>query len=146
MGGTLNAAELLLELSSLGVRLQARDDRPRYSPKSGVTAELSEQLKAHKVEVLALLRPVAAPMPARTELGLNSPKADANDRPAVIGDTSPNPAMTAEAAVAACRCGATAWRDVPIHGGQSIRRDCGGCGRFIDFPIWYGNDTLQNEM
>ena len=46
---------------------------------------------------------------------------------------------------AVCRCGATTSHDVPIHGGQSIRRDCGRCGRFIDFPIWHGKATLQNE-
>ena len=37
-----------------------------------------------------------------------------------------------------CRCGSTTWRDVPIHGGQSVRRDCGRCERFIAFPVWYG--------
>jgi hypothetical protein len=39
---------------------------------------------------------------------------------------------------AVCRCGSTKWRDVPIHGGRSIRRDCARCGRFIAFPLWYG--------
>ena len=49
-------------------------------------------------------------------------------------------------AKAVCRCGATTWRDVPIHGGQSIRRDCGQCGRFIDFPFWHGKATLHNAQ
>jgi hypothetical protein len=40
---------------------------------------------------------------------------------------------------AVCRCGSTQWRDVPIHGGRSIRRDCARCGRFIAFPLWYGH-------
>jgi hypothetical protein len=39
---------------------------------------------------------------------------------------------------AVCPCGSTQWRDVPIHGGRSIRRDCARCGRFIAFPLWYG--------
>jgi hypothetical protein len=39
---------------------------------------------------------------------------------------------------AVCPCGSTKWRDVPIHGGRSIRRDCARCGRFIAFPLWYG--------
>ncbi|MBX3426610.1 MAG: hypothetical protein KF688_13095 [Pirellulales bacterium] len=39
-------------------------------------------------------------------------------------------------ATAVCRCGSTAWRDVVIHGGQSVRRDCAICGRFANFPIW----------
>ena len=38
----------------------------------------------------------------------------------------------------ACRCGSATWRDVAIHDGQSVRRDCDGCGRFLDFPVWYG--------
>lgn len=37
------------------------------------------------------------------------------------------------------RCGPTDYRDVPIHGGRSVRRDCLHCGRFIDFPVWYGD-------
>ena len=47
--------------------------------------------------------------------------------------------------VPVCRCGSTTWRDVSIHEGQSVRRDCKRCGRFLDFPIWYGKNTLQNE-
>ena len=42
-------------------------------------------------------------------------------------------------------CGPIALRDVPIHGGQSLRRDCGRVGRFRDFPCWYGKDALQYE-
>ena len=41
-----------------------------------------------------------------------------------------------------CRhCGAHDQVDLPIHEGRSIRRDCGGCGRFIGFPKWYGTAT-----
>jgi hypothetical protein len=38
----------------------------------------------------------------------------------------------------ACVCGSTAWCDVPIHGGASVRRDCARCDRFLDHPVWYG--------
>lgn len=44
-----------------------------------------------------------------------------------------------------CRCGCDTWHDVPIHDGQSVRRDCAKCGRFIEFPIWYGKVGLQKE-
>jgi hypothetical protein len=37
------------------------------------------------------------------------------------------------------RCGSTSYRDVPIHGGRSTRRDCGRCGRFIGWPRWYAD-------
>jgi hypothetical protein len=54
----------------------------------------------------------------------------------------PEPEATNPASVV-CRCGSTKWTDTPIHGGQSIRRDCQRCGRFLEFPIWYGKDTRQ---
>lgn len=36
------------------------------------------------------------------------------------------------------KCGSTEFVDVPIHDGQSIRRDCAKCSRFLGFPMWYG--------
>jgi hypothetical protein len=46
---------------------------------------------------------------------------------------------------AVCRCGSTQWRDVPIHGGRSIRRDCARCGRFLGFPLWYGQPEGDDQ-
>ena len=37
-----------------------------------------------------------------------------------------------------CRCGSRHYVDVPIHNGESLRRDCAACRRFIGFPLWYG--------
>jgi hypothetical protein len=39
------------------------------------------------------------------------------------------------------KCLATEFRDLPIHGGQSVRRDCAMCGRFVAFPIWCGEPS-----
>lgn len=36
-----------------------------------------------------------------------------------------------------CGCGSDRWADVPIHRGASVRRECGKCGRFKDFVVWY---------
>jgi hypothetical protein len=36
-----------------------------------------------------------------------------------------------------CPCGSTRYVDTPIHGGQSLRRNCLQCGRFLGFPVWY---------
>jgi hypothetical protein len=36
------------------------------------------------------------------------------------------------------RCGSHETHDVLIHAGQSVRRDCARCGRFLEFPVWYG--------
>jgi len=37
-----------------------------------------------------------------------------------------------------CPCGSGTTVEIAIHGGQSTRRDCGRCGRFVDFAVWYG--------
>jgi len=43
------------------------------------------------------------------------------------------------AAAGACRCGRDdRWVQVPVHGGQSIRIDCGHCDRFGWFAVWHG--------
>jgi len=34
------------------------------------------------------------------------------------------------------RCGSTEFTDVPIHDGNSLRRDCAVCGRTAGFPKW----------
>jgi len=37
-------------------------------------------------------------------------------------------------------CGGTEHRDIPIHDGRSVRRDCARCGRLFNppWPVWYG--------
>ncbi len=35
-------------------------------------------------------------------------------------------------------CDSPEFTDMPIHGGQSLRRDCAKCGRYHGFPKWYG--------
>lgn len=120
----MSAAELLLNLGRAGIRLEADGDKLRYFPRSALSPELLGWMKAHKFELLALLRPApdaASALPAPTS---------------VAGTTLTKPV---------CRCGSTTWRDMPIHGGQSIRRDCSRCGRFLYFLVWYGKDALQNE-
>ena len=36
------------------------------------------------------------------------------------------------------RCGSIDFDDIPIHNGQSTRRDCAKCHRFMGWPKWYG--------
>ncbi|MBI2826536.1 MAG: hypothetical protein HYX69_17835 [Planctomycetia bacterium] len=92
------------------------------APQDALTPDLLDRLKAHKAALLAMLRPVPEAAPA-----LPVPTRDAPARPVK----------------AVCRCGSTTWQDVPIHGGRSVRRDCGRCGRFSAFTIWYG--TILDE-
>jgi hypothetical protein len=119
-------AELLRECDARGIRLLAADGGALTvdAPKTALTPDLLALLKAQKVGLLRLLRSrrldeaLAAPLTAQE------------------GETKPTKPI--------CRCGSTTWRDVPIHGGQSVRRDCRRCGRFVDFPVWYGGDTGHN--
>ena len=60
----MSAAELLANLDRLGVRLEAHGDRLRYQPRSALTPDLLVRPKAHKADVLAMLRP--APESTRT--------------------------------------------------------------------------------
>ena len=53
----MSAAQLMTDLARLGIQLEAHGDRLRYSPRSAVTPELAAQMKAHKPELLARLRP-----------------------------------------------------------------------------------------
>jgi hypothetical protein len=119
-------ADLLEECDAKGIRLLLADDGGLTidSSQDALTPDLLERLTAHKGELLKLLR--------------QSSGFDIDSAP----DAEPIP-VAQDSATPACSCGGTTWRDVPIHHGQSIRRDCGRCGRFIDFPIWYG--ALQNE-
>lgn len=120
----MSTAELLLEMHRLEIRMEADGERLRYYPRSALTPDLLNLVKAHKAELLAVLRP--PPEPASTQ---PEPRCEALGTPRK----------------AVCRCGSTKWRDVLIHGGESVRRDCGRCGRFLDFPVWYGNNALQYE-
>jgi len=111
-------AELLADCDARGIRLHPAGDGGLTidAPRAALTPEMLARLKAHKADLLTLLRPVP-------DVALAPPT-----------PTKP-----------ICRCGSTAWRDVKIHNGQSIRRDCGHCGRFLEFPVWYEKGTLQNE-
>jgi len=51
----MSAAALLAELAQLGITIEAHGDRLRYSPRSSVTPDLADRLKAHKRELLAML-------------------------------------------------------------------------------------------
>ena len=55
----MNAADLITDLARLGIRIEAHGDRLRYSPRSAVTPDLARRMKAHKGELLAILRPEA---------------------------------------------------------------------------------------
>jgi hypothetical protein len=109
-------AELLADCDVRGIRLRPAGDGGLTidAPQAALTPDMVERLTIHKAELMALLRPtpkVAPPQPVPTMKPTAKP---------------------------VCRCGSTSWRDVPIHDGKSVRRDCSKCRRFIGFPLWYG--------
>jgi hypothetical protein len=115
-GAAPTLIQLLADCDSLGIRLlvAGADGLTIDAPKDALTPDLLDRLKAHKPELLESLRPTPEVAPPVSAVAENRP------------------------ATPVCRCGSTAWRDFPIHGGRSVRRDCAVCRRFIDFPIWYG--------
>lgn len=120
-------ADLLVNCEARGIRLSLASDGALTidAPQDALTPDVLDRLKAHKANLLTLL--------------LRASGFDADNAPAA----EPVPAALVGLTKEVCRCGSTKWRDVPIHDGQSVRRDCGRCGRFINFPVWYG--ALQNE-
>ena len=52
----MSVANLISDLARLEIQLEAHDDRLRYWPRSAVTPELAQRMKAHKGELLAILR------------------------------------------------------------------------------------------
>jgi hypothetical protein len=54
-GSYMNVGELLAAVALRGITLEARGDRLRFRPRSAVTPEMLEQLKAHKPDLLAIL-------------------------------------------------------------------------------------------
>jgi hypothetical protein len=64
----MTATRLMAEINSLGIRLEAKGDRLRFSPRSAVTPDLAERMKAHKAELLVVLRTTRKP--PQSNLGL----------------------------------------------------------------------------
>ena len=51
----MSVIEVMIDLRERGIQLEAHGDRLRYSPRSSVTPELAQRMKAHKVALLAIL-------------------------------------------------------------------------------------------
>lgn len=52
----MTATQLMTDLARLGIHIEAHGDRLRYSPRSAVTPDLADRMKAHKGELLAISR------------------------------------------------------------------------------------------
>ncbi len=112
-------SKLLAECHARGIQLIPNDagDLTVDAPAGVLTPDLMERLRAQKAELIAHLQPRR-----------------------LHHQTVPAPI-----ARPVCRCGSTTWHEVAIHDGQSTRRDCARCGRFIDFSRWYAAIALQAD-
>ncbi len=131
----MTARELLDELRQAGLSISLTAEGLRVDGPAAIREVFRERIRAHKQELIDAIRKeewerdeyqrrmslARLKEVVRERLQRNRPE----------GKRSTN-------GVAICPCGSTEYVDHPIHGGQSLRRDCARCGRFIGFPLWYG--------
>ncbi len=60
-----------------------------------------------------------------------------NPRRKPVVEAPPKPQVQSSVAPV-CRCGSLVYRDSVIHDGQTVRRDCARCRKFVSFVVWYG--------
>ena len=66
-----------------------------------------------------------------------------------VSEPLPQPPATlapAESGIVCDRCGWHEHRDVAIHDGQSVRRDCARCNRFLMFVVWHGEPGTRPRL
>jgi hypothetical protein len=119
MDGSMTTAELVTALVSRGVELRAKGDKVCFRPADRLTEDDIDQIRRHKWALLGLLR--------------------AEGRHYVNPAADPRPRDVCD------RCGGKNHHEAPIHGGQSLRRDCGHCHRFLGWPRWYGQDVPGSD-
>ncbi|MCO6043645.1 helicase RepA family protein [Aeoliella sp. ICT_H6.2] len=72
-----------------------------------------------------------------TECANVAPESTEYAKEDALAHTGDTVAHSDGSALHACsHCGSTDLREVPIHDGRSIRRDCSRCSKMVDFPVW----------
>ena len=100
---------------------------------SAAPAGIPEQVAVDSQSLLARTHPLvdhAARLFGGTAILLN---AESNESEFVGAQGQQPPPLQGK-----CVCGESEWVEVPIHGGDGARVDCGHCGRFGDFTVWHG--------
>ena len=149
----MNAASLLDSLSSRGIVLtNLGGEIQAEAPRGTITDSDIEAIRQHKPKLLSLLaiptswgqygdaiaRAFAIPTP-REEIGplwMTDPDGWDLFEPDSPGAPRAPRQQTTRTPGICDRCGSDQHKDFPIHGGRSIRRDCGQCGRTLGFPQW----------
>jgi hypothetical protein len=124
---------LLLRLTGEGVSIATDNhDLLVEASENVLTEELIETLRKRKQEILSHLsaydgRPAQGRRDAFTPVALRCRGGLLTRRP------------RSQYSKTGCRyCGSSDYRDTPIHYGESTRRDCAHCDRYIGFVRWYG--------
>jgi len=92
----MSAAELLLDLGRLGIRLEADGERLRYCPRSALTPDVLGRLKAHKADLLAILRPAPDLTPVNQSDATAVPWGSADAPGPMVDDFAGEPADETE--------------------------------------------------
>lgn len=120
----MTGPEYIAFLESMGVTLKVHGEKLQVSPARAVGPGTLSVLKAHKPEIIeALLE--QRQLSTSTQI----PKSAASSE-------------SVDSTTAYCpRCQSNHYIDVPIHNGQSTRRDCAKCNRFLGWPLWQGGSS-----
>jgi hypothetical protein len=115
----MTAVDLLERLTARGIEFQAQDNKLRFRPWDGITAEELQAIRCLKHQLLVLVK--------------DRQRADSIWK---ASHRSPNQAPSCRDICD--RCGAAEYKDTLIHEGRSTRRECARCNRFFGWPCWYG--------
>jgi hypothetical protein len=133
------AARLLATVAELGGSVALDGDSLLLTTSSPAPPELLAAMREHKPELVALLRIGQA-------AGDQPPPGPTPPDP-VAPPPPPTPPPHAGPPTPRCpQCGSCETRDVAIHSGRSVRRDCAQCGRFISFPVWHGEPAPEPPL
>jgi hypothetical protein len=116
--------DILFELARLGVRIENDGEAPLriVAPRGRLTEALKAAIRRNLLGIHQELAKPAQPIVVHplANQGADGPKCT--------------------------RCGSTDRVEVPIHAGQSVRRDCGRCGFPCGHSVWYGKPVPPEEF
>lgn len=149
----MDVANLLHSLTTQGLTLkigQAPDTIAVVGPVASLTLEQQRALAEHKQTLLSMLAPLpTCYIPEDTETDAPEDLGSLNRCmeyfEQLIDETGNHyPERQAQIILepepqqSPCRrCGNLTTYLAILHAGESLRRDCAKCGRFIDFPSWH---------
>ena len=119
--------QFLRELEKRGIAISLAECGRKITycaPKGAVTPEARAEIASRLAEIVEALSP--RPASPVSSLAASQPTTWSAPTPRTF------PPGTCD------RCGSVKSVDVSIHDGISVRRDCAKCGRFMAFPVWYG--------